>query len=86
MAMKQEGQIEFQTPFRDFLKVSAAAGAAPLAVFNIEPETAAAPFYGEPAKLPASDMLTWGKEPIEAGTNQRATVYLNGICRIMPCS
>src|ERR1017187_8111738 len=43
-----------------------------------------APCHGAPATLPANDALTWGKEPIEARTSQRATICLNGIWQAMP--
>ena len=36
------------------------------------------------ATLPAGDALTWGKEPIEDRTSQRATICLNGIWQAMP--
>jgi len=36
------------------------------------------------ATLPAGDALTWGEEPIEDRTSQRATICLNGIWRAMP--
>jgi beta-galactosidase len=44
----------------------------------------AAQCHGAPATLPANDPLTWGKEPIEAKTSQRATICLNGIWQAMP--
>jgi hypothetical protein len=86
MAMKQEGKIKVQTTRRDVLKFSATACASPLAVFNIEARALAAPFYGEPENLPANELRTWGKEPIEARTSHRATICLNGIWRVMPAA
>ncbi|MGD0743575.1 MAG: beta-galactosidase [Verrucomicrobiota bacterium] len=43
-----------------------------------------APCHGAPATLPANDALTWGREPVEARTSQRATICLNGIWQAMP--
>lgn len=76
--------MKAQTTRRDFLKVSAAACAAPLSVLNGSPEAAATPLSGGASKLPAGEALTWGKEPIEGKTSQRATVCLNGLWQVMP--
>ena len=81
---KREVQMKHQTTRRDFLKVSAAACAAPIAALSGGPEALSAPCSDGLAKLPANDVLTWGKEPIEARTSQRATICLNGIWQAIP--
>jgi anaerobic selenocysteine-containing dehydrogenase len=73
-----------QTTRRDFLKVSAAACAAPIAALSGKPEALSAPCSDGLTKLSASDVLTWGKDPIEARTSQCATICLNGIRQAMP--
>ena len=62
-----------QTTRRDFLRVSAAACPARIPALSGGPEALSAPCSDGLAKLPANDVLTWGKEPIEARTSQRTT-------------
>jgi beta-galactosidase len=78
--------MKVQTTRRNFIKASTAACVAPLAVFNVGTDAVSASTYDEQAKLPAGDLLTWGKEPIEDTTSQRATICLNGIWRVMPAT
>jgi beta-galactosidase len=43
-----------------------------------------APTGNEPNRLPAGEILTWGKEPVETKTSTRAAICLNGVWRVMP--
>ena len=76
--------MKVRTTRRDFIKASAAACAAPLAVLNSVPGVIAQPSQDRPANLPANVALTWGKEPVEVETSQRAAICLNGIWQVMP--
>lgn len=71
------------TSRRDFLKASAAACAAPVAI-NSGWKAFGAPADSEFPTLPAGETFTWGKEPIEDKTSERASICLNGIWRVMP--
>jgi len=81
--IQEEVQMKHQTTRKDFLKISAAACAAPITALG-GVESLSAPPEGNAAKLPSSDPLTWGKEPLEAQTSRRATICLNGIWQAMP--
>jgi len=75
--------MKFRATRRDFLKVSAAACAAPVAALGGGPKALLGPSE-DAAKLPASDLLTWGKEPLETESRRRTTICLNGVWQTMP--